>query len=139
MAIQSHPARASGDEASENCSLTVKEQMRLGTIAARDVLGQDVPGLTDRAIQEALWHYYYDVEKSVGYLLQSKMPKQETNKNKKAKGGSLSLSSSSADAFEGTWRTGVEAGLGDTEILGGASPRLIFCERHRSIAADTSC
>lgn len=55
----------------------------------RDMLGNDVPGITDKDIQEALWHYYYDVDKSVNYLLQKSMPKEE--KKKKTKGGSLFL------------------------------------------------
>jgi hypothetical protein len=54
----------------------------------RDALGGDVPGITDNNIQEALWHYFYDVEKSVNYLLQSRTAKKETSK-KKAKGGSI--------------------------------------------------
>ena len=61
--------------------------MRLGTIAVRDALGQGVPGITDKDIQEALWHYYYDLDKSVNYLLSKAMPKEE--KKKKTKGGSL--------------------------------------------------
>lgn len=61
--------------------------MRLGTIAVRDALGNDVPSITDKDIQEALWHYYYDLDKSVKYLLQKSMPKEE--KKKKTKGGSL--------------------------------------------------
>jgi hypothetical protein len=61
--------------------------MRLGTIAVRDALGGDVPGITDKDIQEALWHYYYDIEKSVNYLLQSRTKKEPSKK--KAKGGSL--------------------------------------------------
>lgn len=55
----------------------------------RDALGNDVPGITDKDIQEALWHYYYDLDKSVNYLLQKSMPKEE--KKKKTKGGSLFL------------------------------------------------
>lgn len=61
--------------------------MRLGTIAVRDALGQGVPGITDKDIQEALWHYYYDLDKSANYLLSKAMPKEE--KMKKMKGGSL--------------------------------------------------
>ena len=60
--------------------------MRLGTMAVRDMLGGDVPGISDKDIQEALWHYYYDVDKSVNYLLQKSMPKEQ---KKKTKGGSL--------------------------------------------------
>lgn len=43
------------------------EQMRLGTIQIRQILG-DSDHISDHAIEEALWHYYYDIEKSVTYL-----------------------------------------------------------------------
>ena len=43
-----------------------QEQLRLGTLKVREALA-GFP-LTDREIQEALWHYYYDVGKSVTYL-----------------------------------------------------------------------
>lgn len=33
----------------------------------------DIPGLTDENIQESLWYYYFDVEKTVNYIL-SKTP-----------------------------------------------------------------
>jgi elongation factor 1 alpha-like protein len=64
-----------------------KEQMRVGTIRVREALG-DMSGFTsDEQIQEALWHYYYDVGKSVSYL-KNKLgvePKQEAPKKEKAK------------------------------------------------------
>ena len=40
----------------------------MGTAKVRSVLGREVL-FTDREIQESLWHYYYDVEKTVAYLL----------------------------------------------------------------------
>ncbi|KAK5013870.1 hypothetical protein LTR60_003638 [Cryomyces antarcticus] len=42
-------------------------QMREGTTKVRDALG---PGssVSDKEIQDALWHYYYDVAKSVSFL-----------------------------------------------------------------------
>jgi elongation factor 1 alpha-like protein len=43
--------------------------MREGLHKVREVIGDDILGVTDKAIEEALWHYYYDVEKSVTYLL----------------------------------------------------------------------
>jgi len=61
--------------------------MRVGTISVREALGDDVPGITDKDIQDALWHYFYDVEKSVNYLIQSRTAKKKPAK-KKAKGGS---------------------------------------------------
>jgi len=44
-----------------------KEQMRLGAIKVREALGPTFQ-VADSEIQETLWHYYYDVEKSVVYL-----------------------------------------------------------------------
>lgn len=44
-----------------------REQMRTGTIKVREALGSDIT-VTDTQIQEALWHFYYDVGKSVTYL-----------------------------------------------------------------------
>ena len=44
-----------------------KEQLRLGTIEVRKQLGSE-HDLTDAEIQESLWHYYYDIGKSVTYL-----------------------------------------------------------------------
>lgn len=98
------------------------EQMRLGTIAVRDAFGQDVPGITDKDIQEALWHYYYDLDKSVNYLLQKAMPKEE--KKKKTKGGSL------FSHFMTRIHMGRHAGAAgsqgpNTRDLGGASPPLM--------------
>lgn len=44
------------------------EQLQHGAVEVRGVLGPEV-GVSDQEIEEALWHYYYDVEKSVNYLL----------------------------------------------------------------------
>ena len=41
-------------------------QMRESLAQARTVLESD---FTDREIQESLWHTYYDVDKTVDYLL----------------------------------------------------------------------
>ena len=50
----------------ETLSVEDREQLRLGTLKVREALA----GLSasDSEIQEALWHYYYDVGKSVAYL-----------------------------------------------------------------------
>jgi hypothetical protein len=44
--------------------------------------------VTDKQIQDALWHYYYDVEKSVAYILNTYMekPKAQKKENEKGKG-----------------------------------------------------
>ncbi|OBT56586.1 hypothetical protein VE04_03288 [Pseudogymnoascus sp. 24MN13] len=97
------------DDGSEELSEEDKESMRVGTISVREALGDDVPGITDKDIQEALWHYFYDVEKSVNYLLQSRTAKKETGK-KKAKGGSLF---SHLELGDMAWRQGeLEEGMG---------------------------
>lgn len=44
------------------------EQMRKGTMDVRDALGPDI-AVTDKEIQDSLWHFYYDVAKTVTYLL----------------------------------------------------------------------
>ncbi|KAI9742998.1 MAG: Hsp70 suppressor, GTPase facilitates ribosomal subunit dissociation [Claussenomyces sp. TS43310] len=85
-------ADAYDEEGDEALSEEDQEQMRLGTIAVREVLGPDVLDITDQEIREALWHYYYDVEKSTGYLLTSRLPKeQKKKKKKKNKGGPSTL------------------------------------------------
>ena len=44
------------------------EQMREGVSKVRDVLGPGI-SIKDKEIEDSLWHYYYDVEKSVNYIL----------------------------------------------------------------------
>lgn len=56
------------DDYEEELSSEDKAAMESGTIAVRKALGDDASKVTLDQIQEALWHYYYDVEKSVGYL-----------------------------------------------------------------------
>ena len=56
------------EEEAEAMSTDDKEQMRIGTLSAREALGSAGEDISDAQIQEALWHYYYDVGKSVSYL-----------------------------------------------------------------------
>ncbi|KAI4911444.1 uncharacterized protein J4E92_010257 [Alternaria infectoria] len=65
-----------------------KEQMRAGTIRVREALGDKSDFTSDEQIQEALWHYYYDVGKSVSYLknrLGVGEPREEKAKQEKEK------------------------------------------------------
>jgi elongation factor 1 alpha-like protein len=55
-------------EAGDGMTEDDKEQMRIGTVNVREALGEFEAGVSDAQIQEALWHYYYDVGKSVSYL-----------------------------------------------------------------------
>jgi elongation factor 1 alpha-like protein len=74
---------AGGDSMTEDD----KEQMREGTIRVREALGDVGDFTSDEQIQEALWHYYYNIEKSVSYL-KNKLgveTKQEAPKKEKPK------------------------------------------------------
>lgn len=52
----------SGDEYDPNEDI----RMKAALTDAREVLDSN---FTDKEIQESLWYYYYDVEKTVNYLL----------------------------------------------------------------------
>ncbi|KAK8157749.1 hypothetical protein BKA80DRAFT_207314 [Phyllosticta citrichinensis] len=45
-----------------------RHQMRLGKTKVREALGPDFTNIGDKQIEDALWNYYYDIEKSVTYL-----------------------------------------------------------------------
>ncbi len=45
-----------------------REQMRTGTAKVREGLGPSSSSVPIKDIEEALWHYYYDVGKSITYL-----------------------------------------------------------------------
>ena len=44
------------------------ENLRRGTLEVRNTLGQEF-SVTDREIEESLYYYYYDVPKTVNYIL----------------------------------------------------------------------
>lgn len=81
-----------GDD-DEELSEEDQQQMREGTIKVRETLGPDVP-VTDHQIQESLWHYYYDIDKTVTYLLNSlsAAPKKTKKETAKKQGGSCFFS-----------------------------------------------
>ncbi|KAF2633989.1 hypothetical protein BU25DRAFT_486965 [Macroventuria anomochaeta] len=73
------------EEEAEVMSADDKEQMRISTISTREALGSAGSNISDAQIQEALWHYYYDVGKSVSYLknkFAAPAPKQEAQPKK---------------------------------------------------------
>ncbi|CAM1506378.1 Fc.00g060190.m01.CDS01 [Cosmosporella sp. VM-42] len=45
--------------------------MASGTAEIRRALGTEAGRVTTEQIQEALWHYYYDIDKSVAYLMKT--------------------------------------------------------------------
>jgi hypothetical protein len=68
------------DEMTEDDKLHMQE----GTAKVRSLLGSEHL-VSDKEIQDALWHYYYDVEKSVVYLKNLRKPKaSQTPKKAKA-------------------------------------------------------
>ena len=56
------------DDGGEEMSEEDKQQMERATKKVRDVLGSDVM-VSDKDIQDSLWYYFYDVEKTVNYIL----------------------------------------------------------------------
>jgi elongation factor 1 alpha-like protein len=65
--------------------------MRIGTLETRLNLPEDSAHITEKQIHDALWHYYYDIEKTVAYLVTTyiQRPKQARKKKegKKVAGG----------------------------------------------------
>ncbi|KAI1354665.1 hypothetical protein F5Y01DRAFT_272350 [Xylaria sp. FL0043] len=63
-----------------------RAQMDAGAAQVRVALGSDSSKVTTQQIEEALWHYYYDVEKSASYLaskyVSPKSAKTPTQKNR---------------------------------------------------------
>lgn len=59
------------------------EQLRQSTITVREELPPRNQ-ITDKQIQDSLWYYYYDIEKTVKYLVKTYL---EPPKEKKAPGG----------------------------------------------------
>ncbi|KAF2870266.1 hypothetical protein BDV95DRAFT_608267 [Massariosphaeria phaeospora] len=63
-----------------------REQLRINTAKVKESLDPSI-GATDAEIQESLWHYYFDVGKTVTYLknkLAPAQPKTEQPKKQKA-------------------------------------------------------
>jgi elongation factor 1 alpha-like protein len=58
------------EEAPAEPSMTTEDQARLreGFEQVREALGAGSPATT-KEIEESLWYYYFDVEKTVAYLL----------------------------------------------------------------------
>ncbi|KAH7346232.1 hypothetical protein BKA65DRAFT_455628 [Rhexocercosporidium sp. MPI-PUGE-AT-0058] len=119
------------DGAAEELSEEDQENMRVGTIAVRAELPPTATHITDKQIQEALWHYYYDIEKSVGYLVNTYVAKKE-KKEKKVKGGFISLLGGESAAGFCMSGAGVDAGCGygdaDTRDCGDCSKPFSYAD-----------
>lgn len=55
------------EEADDGLTAEDKEQLSAGTVAVRAELGAGFP-VTDQQIKDSLWHYFYDIAKTVAYL-----------------------------------------------------------------------
>lgn len=62
------------DQGQEEVSPEDKEQLRLGTIEVRKILGGAYQP-TDTEIQDALWNYYYDIGKTVTFIKSTDNPR----------------------------------------------------------------
>lgn len=71
------------EEGAEELTEDDKFQLQEGTAKVKSLLSSDVT-VTNRQIQDALWHYFYDVEKSVAFLKNVKKPKPTQPKAKAA-------------------------------------------------------
>lgn len=60
-----------GDDGGDELSPEDRASMNKGTADVRKALGSDANKVTTKQIEDALWHYYYDVEKSVAFLQKS--------------------------------------------------------------------
>ena len=56
------------EEASDAMTDEDREQMRTGTAKVRESLGPTFSSVPTKEIEESLWHYYYDFDKSVTYI-----------------------------------------------------------------------
>ncbi|KAG8164578.1 hypothetical protein KVR01_004853 [Diaporthe batatas] len=57
------------DEEEDELSAEDKAQMTAATEEVKTTLGPQASKVTTRQIQESLWHYYYDVDKTIAYLI----------------------------------------------------------------------
>lgn len=60
-----------GEEEGEEEELSAedKAQMKAATAEVKSTLGPQASKVTTQQIQESLWHYYYDIDKTVAYLV----------------------------------------------------------------------
>lgn len=57
------------EEEEEELSPEDKAQMAAATEEVKSMLGPQASKVTTQQIQESLWHYYYDVDKTIAYLI----------------------------------------------------------------------
>ena len=80
-------------EGEDELSPEDKEAMRQGTAEVKAALGVEAHKVSIEQIEEALWYYYYDVDKTVAYLITKYIdpPKKTPKAPQKPNGKSLSF------------------------------------------------
>ncbi|KAI7678251.1 hypothetical protein KC353_g22483, partial [Hortaea werneckii] len=74
-----------GEEPQEEYTAEDKDNFATLTPVVRAELEEAGLSVSDSDIQESLWHYYWDVGKSVSYLKNARTPRQQQDKNGSAK------------------------------------------------------
>ncbi|PSR79388.1 elongation factor Tu GTP binding domain-containing protein [Coniella lustricola] len=77
--LSDYDGQGAQDEEEDELSPEDRKQMTEATAEVLSALGLQSDKITVQQIQEALWHYYYDVDKSVAYLINKYIdpPKKE--------------------------------------------------------------
>ncbi|BFZ59666.1 hypothetical protein YB2330_000680 [Saitoella coloradoensis] len=94
-----------------------QEQMEAGVGAVQDAL-DGVPGITLKEIRETLYYYYFDLEKSIAWLLEQHSVKKPAANPKAARAAPKGNYFSLSQGWESAWNT-------DTDTSG---PRLVIDE-----------
>ncbi|KAI5852856.1 P-loop containing nucleoside triphosphate hydrolase protein [Morchella snyderi] len=76
------------DDGSGGMSESDRYQLNVGLQKVREVLGNEVA--TDKEIRESLWYYFFDVEKTVNYILNQHGKPTKKKKSKSSKGAPTS-------------------------------------------------
>ncbi|KAI7677262.1 hypothetical protein KC322_g15253 [Hortaea werneckii] len=74
-----------GEEPQEEYTAEDKDNFATLTPVVRAELEEAGLSVSDADIQESLWHYYWDVGKSVSYLKNARTPRQQQDKTGGAK------------------------------------------------------
>ena len=90
------------DDAQQQDSYTAKDRQNFAglTPVVRAELEEAALSATDREIEDALWHYYWDVAKSVAYLKNGKATKGSSGAKKTGGEGSNKKKSRFDEAVE---------------------------------------
>ncbi|KAI1263218.1 HBS1 N-terminus-domain-containing protein [Xylariaceae sp. FL1019] len=87
------------DDEEDELSPEDRAQMTAGTSQVRAQLGAQSSKISTQQIEEALWHYYYDVEKSVAYLITKYVAAKPAKPQKIKNAGSMTHKHTSFSDF----------------------------------------